>query len=64
MRRVRRLRPHRLVGSLSDGLLRLGNVGSGVYAFRARGRLDDGVSDVYEVNVANVNLFTVRDIGA
>lgn len=41
-------------------LLRLGDVGPGVYAFRARGRLDDGVTEARDIDIAHAMLFTVR----
>lgn len=44
--------------------LRLGDVGPGVYAFRARARVDDGVSEARDINVAHTMLFTVRNKGS
>lgn len=46
--------------SADDGLLRLGDVGSGIYAFRARGRVDDGVTDPEDIDIAHAMLFAVR----
>jgi hypothetical protein len=47
--------------SVSDGVLRLGDVGPGVYAFRARGRIDDGVTDATDIDVAHAMVFVVRE---
>lgn len=44
--------------------LRLGDVGPGVYAFRARARLDDGVSEARDIDTAHTMLFTVRGGGS
>lgn len=46
--------------SATDDLLRLGDVGPGVYAFRARGRIGSSVTDVIDIDVAHAMLFTVR----
>ncbi|HET7323612.1 MAG TPA: hypothetical protein VFJ06_04710 [Halococcus sp.] len=42
-------------------LLRLGDVGPGVYAFRARGRLATGVTEASDVDIAHAMLFTVGE---
>lgn len=44
----------------AGNVLRLGDVGPGVYAFRARGRVDDGITDATDIDVAHTILFTVR----
>jgi hypothetical protein len=46
--------------SADDGVLRLGDVGPGIYAFRARGRIDDGITDPQDIDVAHAMLFAVR----
>ena len=43
--------------------LRLGDVGPGVYAFRARAKIDDGISEARDIDTAHTILFTVRDGG-
>ena len=44
----------------SGDLLRLGNVGPGVYAFRARGRVGT-VTEARDIDIAHAMLFTVRN---
>ncbi|EMA42985.1 hypothetical protein C448_10112 [Halococcus morrhuae DSM 1307] len=50
--------------SPGDGPLRLGDVGPGIYAFRARGRLDDGITGPQDIDVAHAMLFAVRKSGS
>jgi hypothetical protein len=44
-----------------DGVLRLGDVGPGIYAFRARGHIDNGITDPQDIDIAHAMLFAVRN---
>jgi hypothetical protein len=45
----------------TGNLLRLGDVGPGVYAFRVRGKLGGRVTEANDIDVAHAMLFTVRN---